>query len=303
MTDPAVRREITELYAEQGWPDGGDALLGRSLGPRSPELLLDAPGWLGLEGGGLVLDAGCRDATHAIALARRYGCRVLGVDLVAAWLPKGLADAAAAGLAGQVDLVQGDLQALPVGDGACDLVWCRDTLSCLPDCGLALRECARVLRPGGGMVLYAVFAGERLETGDRALLVQGLGNSPASMHRPTVEAAIAAAGFKVRRRERIGSEWTEHRLGARPWRPHPEPAGGGPAHPRPRAHGGRAGVGLVPARPGVRALAPPDPARPAGAGAVRAGQALTGSLGSGCWLYQCRLGGLSSLNACSGGGA
>jgi hypothetical protein len=52
-----------------------------------------------------------------------------------------------------------------------------------------------------------------------------------------------------------------------------------------------------------RALAPADPARPAGAGAVRAGQALTGSLGSGHWLYQCRLGGLSSLNACSGGGA
>jgi SAM-dependent methyltransferase len=88
---------------------------------------------------------------------------VLGVDLVAAWLPKGLAEAAAAGLAGQVGLVQGDLPALPVGDGACDLVWCRDTLSCLPDCGLALRECARVLRPGGGMVLYAVFATDRLE--------------------------------------------------------------------------------------------------------------------------------------------
>jgi hypothetical protein len=32
------------------------------------------------------------------------------------------------------------------------------------------------------------------------------------MHQPTVEAAIAAAGFQVARRERIGSEWTEHRL-------------------------------------------------------------------------------------------
>jgi SAM-dependent methyltransferase len=212
VTDPAVRREITELFAGQGWPDGGDELLRRSLGPRSPELLLEAPGWLGLGPGGLVLDAGCRDATHAIALARRYGCRVLGVDLVAAWLPKGRADAAAAGLGGRVELVQGDLEALPVAGGACDLVWCRDTLSCLPDCGLALRECARVLRPGGGMVLYAVFATDRLEAGDRALLVQGLGNSPASMHQATVEAAIAAAGFQVRRRERIGSEWTEHRL-------------------------------------------------------------------------------------------
>jgi SAM-dependent methyltransferase len=212
MTDPTVRQVITELFAGQGWPDDGDELLHRSLGPRSPELLLDAPGWLGLQPGELVLDAGCRDATHAVELARRYGCRVLGVDLVAAWLPKGLADAAAAGLAGQVDLVQGDLQAVPVADGACDLVWCRDTLSCLPDCGRALREFARVLRPGGGLVLYAVFATGRLEPGDRALLIDGLGNSPASMHQPTVEAAIAAAGFEVVRRERIGSEWTEHRL-------------------------------------------------------------------------------------------
>jgi SAM-dependent methyltransferase len=202
----------TELFAGQGWPEGGDELLQRSLGPRSPELLLEAPGWLGLEPGALVLDAGCRDATYGIPLARRYGCRVLGVDLVAAWLPKGLADAAAAGLAGQVDLVQGDLQALPVRDGACDLVWCRDTISCLPDCGRALAECARVLRPGGGMVLYAVFATDRLEPGDRALLVEGLENSAGSMDQPTVEAAIAAAGFDVVRRERIGSEWSEHWL-------------------------------------------------------------------------------------------
>ncbi|HEV8167605.1 MAG TPA: class I SAM-dependent methyltransferase, partial [Actinomycetota bacterium] len=125
MTDASVRQVITELFAGQGWPEGGDELLQRSLGPRSPELL-DAPGWPGLEPGGLVLDAGCREASYGIALARRYGCRVLGVDLVGAWLPMGRADVAAAGLAGQIDFVQGDIQALPVADGACDLVWCRD---------------------------------------------------------------------------------------------------------------------------------------------------------------------------------
>jgi SAM-dependent methyltransferase len=213
MTDPAVRRVLTELYANQGWPADGDALLQRSLGPRAPEMLLDAPGWLGLGGGQLVLDAGCRDATHAIALARRYGCRVLGIDLVGAWLPKGLADAAAAGLGGQVvALVQGDLEALPVAADSCDVVWCRDVLSCVGDAGRVLSECARVLRPGGGMVLYAVFATDQLAPGDRALLVEGLGNSPASMHQPTVEAAIAAAGFEVVRRERIASEWSEYQL-------------------------------------------------------------------------------------------
>jgi SAM-dependent methyltransferase len=212
MTSADGRRALTELFGGQGWPARGDDLLRRSLGPRGPELLLEAPGWLGLAAGQLVLEAGCRDATHAIALAGRYGCRVLGVDLVGAWLPKGRAEAAAAGLAGEVRLVQGDLEALPVADGVCDLVWCRDVLSCVEDVGRVLGECARVLRPGGGMVLYAVFATGRLAPGDRALVVEGLGNSPASMHQPTVEAAIEAAGFRVLRRELIASEWSEHQL-------------------------------------------------------------------------------------------
>ena len=212
MTSSAGRRLLTELFAAEGWPARGEELLHRSLRPRGPSLLLEAPGWLGLEAGQLVLEAGCRDATHAIALAGRYGCRVLGVDLVAAWLPKGRADVVAAGLGAQVTLVQGDLETLPLADGACDLVWCRDVLSCAGDVGRVLGECARVVRPGGGMVLYAVFATGRLGPDDRALLVEGLGNSPASMHQPTVEAAIAEAGFQVVRRERIASEWSEYQL-------------------------------------------------------------------------------------------
>jgi SAM-dependent methyltransferase len=212
MTSADGRRALTELFGGRGWPAQGDDLLRRSLGPRGPELLLEAPGWLGLEAGQLVLEAGCRDATHAIALAGRYRCRVLGVDLVGTWLPKGRAEVAAAGLAAEVALVQGDLEALPMPDRVGDLVWCRDVLSCVEDAGRMLGECARVLRPGGGMVLYAVFTTGQLAPGDRALVVEGLGNSPASMHQPTVEAAIDAAGFRVVRRERIASEWSEHQL-------------------------------------------------------------------------------------------
>jgi SAM-dependent methyltransferase len=212
MTDPSPHQAVVELYTGQGWPAGGEELFQQSLGPRSPEMLLEAPGWLGLGAGQLVLDAGCRDASHAAALTRRYGCRAVGVDLVLAGVPKGGAWDAGPAAAGRVSLVQGDLQALPVADGAVDLVWCRDTLSCLPDCARALAEFARVLRPGGGLVLYAVFATDRLEPADRALVVEGLANSAASMHQPTVEMAIAAAGFEVVRRERIGSEWSEHWL-------------------------------------------------------------------------------------------
>jgi SAM-dependent methyltransferase len=216
MTSADGRRVLTEVFGEAEWPAEGEELLRRSRAPRGPEMLLEAPGWLELAAGQLVLEAGCRDATHAIALARRYGCRVLGVDLVGAWLPKGRDDAAAAGLDARITLVQGDLEALPVADRACDLVWCRDVLSCVEDARRMLAECARVLRPGGGMVLYAVFATDQLTPGDRTLVVEGLGNSPASMHQPTVEAAIAAAGFRVARRETVASEWSEHQLEQNP---------------------------------------------------------------------------------------
>jgi SAM-dependent methyltransferase len=216
MADPTSRRAMAALYAGQGWPADGDELLQRSLAPRSPDMLLEAPGWLGLGAGQLVLDAGCRDGRYAMALTQRYHCRVVGVDLVLTGQPKGGAFDATTGAAERVALVQGDIEALPVASGVVDLVWCRDTLSCLDDCARALRECARLLRPGGGMVLYAVFTGDRLEPGDRALVVEGLGNSAASMHEPTVEAAIASAGFAIVRRERIGTEWSEHRLEQNP---------------------------------------------------------------------------------------
>ncbi|HEX6674439.1 MAG TPA: class I SAM-dependent methyltransferase [Actinomycetes bacterium] len=212
MTDRARREAITATYSGYGWPVDGTALLDRSLEPRSPEMLLEVAASLGLGAGQLVLDAGCREAGHAIAIARRFGCRVVGVDLVGTWLPMGRDDAAAAGLADRVAMVQGDLEALPLADAACDLVWCRDVLSCIGDCGRAMAECARVLRRGGGMVLYAVFATEELAAHERARLLGRPEHSAPSMDRATVEAAIAAAGFEVARRDRIGSEWFEYRL-------------------------------------------------------------------------------------------
>jgi SAM-dependent methyltransferase len=106
-------------------------------------MLLEAPGWLGLRAGQLVLDAGRRDGRYAIVLAECYGCRVVGVDLVPSGLPKGGPSTPAKGAAERVALMRGDLEALPLAGGSCDLVWCRDTMSCLGDCARALRECAR----------------------------------------------------------------------------------------------------------------------------------------------------------------
>jgi hypothetical protein len=43
VTDPTSHLAMTELYAGQGWPADGDQLLQRSLAPRPPDMLLEAP--------------------------------------------------------------------------------------------------------------------------------------------------------------------------------------------------------------------------------------------------------------------
>ena len=177
---------LTELFGGQGWPAEGEELLNASLGPRAPELLLEAPSWLGLGAGQLVLEAGCRDATHAIALTRRYGCRVLGVDLVPAWLPKGRDDAAAAGLGTQIMLVQGDQGMLRSAPGCWGPVvgWC--WTRCSPPTSWPRR------------------------TG--RWWSRGLGTRRRAWTRRPWRRPSPRPGFQVVRRESIASEWSENQL-------------------------------------------------------------------------------------------
>ncbi len=62
-----------------------------------------------------------------------------------------------------VETVAADAQALPFDDERFDLVFGHAVLHHLPDLGAALRECRRVLRPGG----WVAFAGEPSRRGDR----------------------------------------------------------------------------------------------------------------------------------------
>jgi len=212
MTSRKRRAAVSQLYAYAGLDPEAATLLERSLSPRPRSMLLDEAAALGLGPGQLVLDAGCRDGRHAIPLVQRFGCRVVGVDLVDAGFARGSTDAARAAVATAIDFVRGDLEALPIRSGACHLVWCRDTLEHIGDPAAFLHECGRVLRPGGAMLLHTTFATGLLEPQERARLFEALTLSPPSMDQTVVEDAIAAAGFEVAANDRIGGEWVEHDL-------------------------------------------------------------------------------------------
>jgi SAM-dependent methyltransferase len=97
-----------------------------------------------------ILDVGCGDAALVVALARR-GARVTGIDVDPNVLVAGRERAAADGVT--PDLRQGDIRALPFADDSFDIVLAVTVLCFLDDAAQAVREMARVLRPGGHLVI------------------------------------------------------------------------------------------------------------------------------------------------------
>ena len=97
-----------------------------------------------------VVDVGCGAGIDSLIAASLVGPsgRVIGVDMTPAMLARARGAAAAAGLA-NVEIREGYGEALPVADGWADLVISNGVLNLMPDKDAALRDMARVLRPGG----------------------------------------------------------------------------------------------------------------------------------------------------------
>lgn len=101
---------------------------------------------------GRVLEIGCGRGGFAAALAREHAARVEGADFSRAAIAQAAAHRGAAHVV-RLDLVVADIGAIPHPDGAFDAVISCETVEHVPDPRRAVRECARVLRPGGRLYL------------------------------------------------------------------------------------------------------------------------------------------------------
>ncbi len=109
---------------------------------------------LALPDGARVLDLCTGTADLAIATVRgSRGTSVVGVDFAGAMLRLGLAKIRIASLERSIRLVRGDAAAIPVGTASCDAATVAFGIRNVAEPERALREIARVLRPGGRLAI------------------------------------------------------------------------------------------------------------------------------------------------------
>ena len=101
-----------------------------------------------------VLDVGSGSGTDALICARLVGARgrVYALDMTAPMRAKLQATAAAAGVA-NLQVLEGDAEAIPLPDAAVDVVTSNGVLNLVPDKARAIAEIHRVLKPGGRLQL------------------------------------------------------------------------------------------------------------------------------------------------------
>jgi ubiquinone/menaquinone biosynthesis C-methylase UbiE len=152
---------------------------------------------------GRVLDLGTGPGTAAIEIARAApATRLVGIDLSPAMLRRARCRAAASGVA--LPLVHGDAAALPFADASFDGAVGHSFLYLLADPDAALREVARVVRPGGAVAFLEPCTGApdvagAAAGGARFAASMALWRVMSALHRRLDEAGarelLARAGF------------------------------------------------------------------------------------------------------------
>jgi ubiquinone/menaquinone biosynthesis C-methylase UbiE len=104
-----------------------------------------------------VLDLGSGTGRFAPLIAHWLACRVVGVEPSEGMRASALAENADAA----VDYVGGTAAAIPLADGACDAAWLAFVVHHIPDRERCARELARVLRPGGVVLVTGAYSAGR----------------------------------------------------------------------------------------------------------------------------------------------
>ena len=178
-------RQYDQLVDQWWQPTGGFAMLHWLAASRAEHLPPAA------RPGAVLVDLACGGGLMAPYVARR-GYRHVGVDL---GLP-GLRLAREHGVAP----VRGSVLAVPLADGCADVVVAGEVLEHVEDDRAVIAECARLLRPGGTLLVDAVARTRLAELVAVRIAERIPGGPPPGIHDPALfvdRAGLAAAADRA----------------------------------------------------------------------------------------------------------
>ncbi len=135
------------------------------------------------------VDLGCGSGILAAELARVCG-EVVGVDINGEALAAARAHAERVGLS-NLRFVHGEMSALSLDDSCCDIAVLSQTLHHLPDPMTGLEVAARLLKPGGRLILM------ELLPHDEAWVTEKLGHLHLGFSAIDLESMMEKAGFRI----------------------------------------------------------------------------------------------------------
>ncbi len=113
-----------------------------------------------------ILDVGAGIGGPSRYLASKYGCHVVGLDLVAEYCHVANSLAKRVKLDNLLTYRQGDATQMPFEDSTFDIVWTQHASMNIADKKRLYSEMHRVLKPSGRLALYDVFKGNRIDGDD-----------------------------------------------------------------------------------------------------------------------------------------
>ena len=146
LTDLALAKACcADLYQS----DLARLVFGDSLHPGGLALTNRLARLMGVKAGDWVLDLASGRGVSAMAVSRVFHCNVVGVEFGSASVAESLAKSTESPSAPTSFFIRGDAECPPVRPGRFDAAFCECSMSLFMDKDGAVKEIARLLRPGG----------------------------------------------------------------------------------------------------------------------------------------------------------
>jgi tocopherol O-methyltransferase len=117
------------------------------------DLIEEILNWAGVSQTSNILDVGCGIGGSSLYLAEKFNANATGITLSPVQAARATERAKEANLSTRCSFQVADAQAMPFADNSFDLVWSLESGEHMPDKSQFLRECYRVLKPGGKLIM------------------------------------------------------------------------------------------------------------------------------------------------------